>query len=673
MRGSWRVWVAVLVLLGTMAAEMTLSVRRESVSWDEGDHLFAGYMSLLTGDFGINPEHPPMAKMVAALPLLPLQLKVPVLGKRFFKEEAYYGGRELLFRNAPAYSADTLMLRARIAMMVFSLGLGLFVFLAGREMFGAGAGLFALALVVFEPSLLTHGAFVTTDMAITCCYFATMWLLWRYVRAPSIARLLAVGLMAGLALASKHSAIVLLPAVVLVLAGEVAARAWQLRRGPSDRALGPAARYALRLAGAAVLMAVLAVIVLWAFYGFRYAARPTGLRLDPSLAQYVAPLKPIESGTILFLARFHILPESWLFGLADVRRVSDFMPTFFLGKVYAHGIWVYFPTVLLIKLTLGSMGLMLMAAWAAATGRLRRPREAWFLLAPAGVYLLIAMNSQLNIGVRHVLPVLPFLLVFAAGGAWALMQRDRRWVYAAGILFVAHAASTLRASPNYLPYANEAWGGPSQTYKYLSDSNADWGQQLKTVSAYLKANKVHDCWFTYFVSPFILPADYGIPCRMLPTYDTSNQVDLDVPTRISGTVLISAGDQNGFEFGTKVRNPYQAFMGRAPDALLDDGVLVYHGSFDVPLAAAMAPTQRSIRLLAKGDAAGAVREAQSAVALAPASLDAQEQLGKVLARAGQPQAAHSAFLRALALVDGMEPSAQAQWRPILTAEMAASH
>lgn len=666
MRTGWRLWLVVVLMLGVMWAEMAGSVRRESLSWDEGDHLFAGYLSLKTGDLGLNPEHPPMAKMVAALPLLALPLHMPQLQGRWFKDEAYFDGQQLLFHNAP-YSADMLLFRARMAMTVFPLLLALLVFLAGSEMFGTSAGLIAMALVVLEPNLLTHGPFVTTDSALTCMFFGTIWLLYRFVRVaaagkPGIGRLLAAGGIAGLALAAKHSAVVLLPVVVLLLSGEVVARWWRLRK--QRRSAESAGSYALRLSGSLVALTVVAVLVLWVFYGFRYQARPGALRLSPSLAEYVVPLRPIEAKGILLMARLHVLPESWLYGLADVRSMANAMPSYLFGKVYAHGVWMYFPSALAIKLTLGSIGLVLLAIWATATGKVRKPREVWFLLVPAAVYLWVAMGSQLNIGIRHVLPILPFLLVFAAGGVVALVKEDKRWAWVAGVLLVAHGVSSARAYPNYLPYANEAWGGPTQTYRYLTDSSTDWGQQLHQVSNYLRRNNIHECWFAYFVSPYIAPADYGIPCRMLPTADTVFVgKDYPAPAVISGVIVMSSADVNGYEFGTKVRNPYESFMGLKPDAVIDDGIFVYHGTYTVPLAAAIEPTLRSTRLLKRGDVAGAVDEAKNAVQVAPMSFDAQMQLGKAEARAGQSADARAAFENALALVATMEPSAQELWRP----------
>ena len=97
---------------------------------------------------------------------------------------------------------------------------------------------------------------------------------------------------------------------------------------------------------------MIGVAVLWGFYKFRYEARPAGLKLEPSLAQYVIPLRPVEAHGLLLLGRFHILPESFLYGLADVRSMANGMSSYLFGKVYAHGVWFYFPAVFVIKSTL---------------------------------------------------------------------------------------------------------------------------------------------------------------------------------------------------------------------------------------------------------------------------------------------------------------------------------
>jgi hypothetical protein len=644
-----------------LAAQVALSVRQESLTWDEGDHIFAGYMSWKTADFGLNPEHPPLMKLLATVPLLRLPLVAPKLQGRFFKAESYFDGKDLLFGNRPAYGPDTLIFRVRMAAGLVTMLLALLVFCAGREMFGTAPGLIALTLLVFDPNILAHGAFVTTDAGVSCFYFATVYAFYRYCKAPSPAKLLVVGLAGGLALASKHSAVILLPTLALLATGE-----WWLRRKTREV---KATRWYAGLAAALVGAGVLAVVVLWAFYGFRYNARPPGLRLDPTLAEYVLPLRPVEAKGILLVARLHLLPESYLYGLADVRAMANGMPSYIFGKVYEHGVWFYFPAVLAIKSTIGFLGLLGLALVAIGSGRLRRGREVFFLAVPAAIYLLVAMGSSLNIGARHILPVYVFLIVLVAGGSWSWIagasgtQRSV-WGFVVGLLLLFHVVSSARAYPNYMAYSNEAFGGPSETYRYLTDSNTDWAQQLKAVKSYLDQHGIQHCYFAYFADPFIVPSDYGIPCTPLPTYDSiSSNVPHPVPVTIDGPVLISAGDLTGFEFGSNVLNPYREFQKLRPSTSIEDGVLVYNGTFSLPLASAMSHVEASETLLKQKQPVEAFAEAKTAVAIDPTALQTQLALGDALAALGQKVEAREAYAKGLAIARTMEPTAREIWIP----------
>jgi 4-amino-4-deoxy-L-arabinose transferase-like glycosyltransferase len=644
----------VVLLLVVLGVEVVSTIRQQSLTWDEGDHIFAGYESWKTKDFGLNPEHPPMVKLLATIPLLHLPLRVPKLQGRFFKTEAYMDGRELLFRNGPEYSADSLIFRVRMMVIVFVLALALLVFFAGREMFGVGAGLIAMTLFCFEPNVLAHGAYVTTDMALSCCMFGTVYAFYRYAKRPTGWRLVLVGVGAGLALAAKHSSVLLLPMLVCLAAGEVWFR-W--RDGAEGRG-----RVALRMAGSLVAVLVIAVAVLWAFYGFRYAARPAGLTLAPSLAEYVQPLKPMEAKGILLLGRLHALPESWLYGLADVRSMANGMPSYFFGKVYGHGVWFYFPVLFTIKATLGFLVLLGLSVWAVVTGRLRFGREVFFLVVPPVIYLWAAMGSHLNIGARHILPLWVFGIVLAGGGAWTLVQRHRTWGWTVAALLLLHVGSSAMAYPNYMAYSNEAWGGPTQTYKYLSDSNTDWGQQLKATKIYVDQHGIKDCWIAYFVAPFVLPADYGIPCKRLPTPDSwFTDEQIEVPPVIHGTVLISAGDLNSFEFGASELNPYESFRSLKPVAFIQDGIFVYEGEFAIPLAAALSHTQQTAVLLKEGKVAEALKEAQIAVQLNPGGLREEIGMGDALSAAGRKDEAKTHYLKAMAVVETMESGGRDKW------------
>jgi hypothetical protein len=666
--------IAVAALLLVYWAQVLHAIRGQSLSWDEGDHIFAGYESLKTRDFGFNPEHPPMVKMLAALPLLGLDLRVPPDQHRFFKIESYLDGRELLFRNGPSsggrYTANSLIFRARLFASIFGLIAALLVFLATTEMFSVTAGLIAITIFCFEPNLLAHGAYVTTDMAAACTIFATIYAFWRWTQRPTPARLLVVGLVAGLALAAKHSTILLAPMLFLLAIGVLAARCSRKHVTPSTPAR-PAIG-AARMLTALGLLTLVAVVVLWAFYGFRYSARPAGLELSPTLTQYVQPLAPAEAHGILFFAHFHLLPESWLYGLADVRRVANYMPSFLLGRVYAHGTWTYFPVVLLIKSTLAMLALLALTLFAILRRWLRFTLELYFVLLPPVLYFIVSMGSHLNIGARHILPVYLFCCVIAGVGATATLRAQRTqksretWTLALLALLIFHIASSLHASPNFVSYSNEAWGGPSKTYLYLSDSNVDWAQQLIAVSSYLHEHGIQHCYFAYFANPFILPSDYGIPCTLLPTFDSyGTGADTDVPSVISGPVLISAGDLNGFEFGSSVLNPYESFRSLQPNTLIQGGVLVFDGTYTIPLASAIPYVDRARQALAARDLALALPAAEQAEQRAPGDVEPEFVLGDALSAAGRTAEARAAWLRAEPKIDSMEPAARALWEKTL--------
>ena len=129
----------------------------------------------------------------------------------------------------------------------------------------------------------------------------------------------------------------------------------------------------------------------------------------------------------------HLLPESYLYGLVDVKLTANYYTSYVLGKVYAHGVWFYFPVAFLIKSTVGVLALFLLSLFVIATRRLKRGREILFLVVPVIFYLAVAMTVGMNIGVRHILVVYVFLYVLIGGAAWALMQQSRKWAYAVGL------------------------------------------------------------------------------------------------------------------------------------------------------------------------------------------------------------------------------------------------
>jgi 4-amino-4-deoxy-L-arabinose transferase-like glycosyltransferase len=650
-------WIAlsVAVLLCVLFLQLAFSARRNSITWDEDDHIYAGYMMWKHADFGLNPEHPPLVKLVAAIPLLNMPLQVPVLQDRNFKHEAFLGGKDFLFRN----DADTMLFRVRMAASFFTLLLALLVFLAAQEMFGTGAAFIALGLLVFDPNLLAHGAVVGTDAGLSCLMFASVYAFYRYVKAPSVWRLVVVGLATGLALTAKHTGILVFPILFLLAICEV------LRRGGSEEAPNQisAGKRAKQLAIALVAISAISVTILWASYGFRYQARADGRQINPPFAEFVQGLsRPHDIRLLQTVAHFHLLPESYIYGLADVRIMSDFYSSFLLGTVYPHGVWFYFPVAFAIKSSLSFLILLLVAIWAIVTRRLTAWREILFLTIPPIFHLIIAMSSGMNIGVRHILPMYLFFYVLIGGACWVLVQRNRRWTTVIVALLVFQAISTSRTYPAYLAYANELWGGPSQVHKLLSDSNSDWGQQLKDVKHYLDRRGIKDCWFVYFAEGVVDASYYGIPCKPLPTADSLwVKEPANAPAAIDGTVLISAGDLSGFEFGAGPLNPYEQFKFLRPTAVIDYGVFVFDGHFEIPLAASISHAQKAQSLLDSQRLPEALAEAQQAVALAPDSVKPNALLGDVFTAMQRPDEARASYQKALSLAKTVEPGFQVGW------------
>jgi 4-amino-4-deoxy-L-arabinose transferase-like glycosyltransferase len=651
--------VAVVAVLFVIVLQLGFAANRNSITWDEDDHIWAGYNSWKHLDYGINPEHPPLVKLVATLPLFNMPLRLPQIQDRNFKIEAFLDGKDFLFKN----DANAMLLRVRLAAMVFTVITVLLVFFAAREMFGDVAALIAIGLLAFDPTVLAHGAVLGTDMGLTCMMFASVYAFYRYVKAPSIARLLIVGLAAGLALTTKHTGILVCPILCLLALIEL------IRQGRPSLAKN-AGRFTLAL----VAIAAVAIIVLWAAYGFRYSARPAGTQMNPPLAEFLQGLsRPRDVKLLSTVARFHLLPESYIYGLADVRIMSDFYSSFLLGRTYPHGVWFYFPVTVTIKSSLSFLILLGITIAAIATGKFRRWREILFLTIPPIFYFLIAMGSGMNIGVRHILPVYIFSAVLIGGVMSSLIERQRAWAYAVMALLVFQAISVARTYPAYLAYANELWGGPANVHNLISDSNADWGQQLKDVKRYLDQRGVKDCWFLYFAEGVVDYSYYGIPCKPLPSMDSLwvNE-PANAPPSIDGTVLISAGNLSGFEFGEGPLNPYERFKSVKPTAVIDYGVFVYDGHFDIPFAASIGHSQKAEAYLASKNYPEALSEAQQAVALAPNAVQPNALMGDALTALNRPAEAKPYYQKALKLAQTVEPEFQVGWVEGLEKKVAAN-
>jgi tetratricopeptide (TPR) repeat protein len=635
-------WAAVVALLMILAVELFVPAHEQSQTPDEANHLLGGVRSWKYSDYGTNPEHPPFAKLVAALPVLSVPSPPAIPYTQYYKSENFSKGAEFLY----THDADGILWRSRAAVSVFTFALALLVLAAASEMFGPGTGLVALLIFVFEPNLLAHGAMITTDMAATCCFFATVYAYYRWQRHPTAWRIIVCGIAAGLALGAKHSGLFLMPVLLALALVDIFAASSVNKAGRNEWR-----KDALHTVFSLAITGVIAYVILWAFYGFRYQARPGELVMVPTLVEFAASThSAMIEAVIPRLAAWHLFPEAYLFGLVDIADSAKRDPMFLLGTDYATGHWFYFPIAFLIKSTLGFLALLLAAPFLKDLWKDGKWRTTLSLLLPALLYFGVSLASTMNIGIRHILPVYPFLVLIAAAAAVALTRRRSWGAYAAGALLLFQVASSAHVFPNYLTYANEAWGGPSNTYRLLTDSNADWGQGLRAAKSYLDAHGIKDCWFAHY-GWNTNPAYYNVPCKPLPealSHMFGGTLP-PVPARIEGTILVSGSEADGDYWGPGDLNPYEQFLYRRPDDLIANSILVFHGQFDVPLLAALSHVSHAQQLARRKEWDQSLTEAHLAISLASRSAEAHAVLGNILLAMGRTEEARQSFQDALSL------------------------
>jgi 4-amino-4-deoxy-L-arabinose transferase-like glycosyltransferase len=635
--------LAVTALLLVFALQLVHIARVYSANWDESHHLYDGFNIWTKHDYRLNAEVPPLVKLTATLPLLPLHLSVPPSLGKSQALEAFLDGRAFVFGNG----GDRVLFPARMACMIFTLLLAGLVYLATREMFGDLAGFAALTLLIFDPNVLAHGTLVSTDIGSACFIFATVYAFYRYTRSPTPMRLAIVGVAMGLSMCAKFTGIFVFP-MLLLLAGAEALLArstvvmWK------------------RLAACAICL-VCAWGIIWAFYGFRYAPAPASLNLSPPLAPYVASMpSKANAAELSVVARLHLLPESYIWGLANTKKTEWEYTSYFFGKMYRHGPWQYFPAAFLIKSTLPLLILLALLPFVWFKAQDRHLRELYFLTIPVVFYFALVSSSHMDIGARHLMPIYPFLYSLAGVAVAHAVLRSRAWALAATALLLWQVVTSVRVAPDYMAYGNEAWGGPSQVHRYLSDANVDWGQQLKAVKLYLDQNHITNCWFAYFPDGAVEPSDYGVHCKRLPTGSSLwwFQLPMDVPPVIDGTVLISDSDLEGVESGDGPLNWFEPFRRLMPIATIQHGVYVYQGKFAVPLMSALIDVRKTADLVKAGQPGAALTMAQDAVTLAPDSAITQMNLADALARQAQWPDAIAHYQLASTLARTVRPELQ---------------
>jgi Dolichyl-phosphate-mannose-protein mannosyltransferase len=492
-------------LLGIMAAMMLSAARQDSATVDETTFLSAGYTYWKGHRFTMVPEHPPLSQMLPAIPLLLMNLHFSPNAQALLEGRAGYPwtrpwagpirpwqelfpqGRDnwyfwalpesQLFGQMFVYDGtndgDAVLFAGRLVQIAITLLAGALIFYwirlaTGNDM----AALVGLAAWVFNPDALAHGHLTTTDMGVTFGMTAATFEFARLLENPTPRTAVVCGAATGVALLMKFTAVILAPIFIVLAvlhwrelnAGKM--RVWKL---------------------AAILIAVAWTVVMLVYFP----------RWSPAPPLPEAQIRALGVPEWFVALRPALIPSDFFKGLGlTLGHSKGGHEAFLMGRWSHDGWWYYYPVTFFLKSPFAFVLLVIgAAALFARTLRTASPLERTPWVA-AIVYLLLAMTSSVNIGVRHLLPMFPLLCVGI--GCAAARMTSKPLKIALAVLVAWQAVVTLVAYPLYLQFFNEAVGGAKNGNQYLLDSNYDWGQDARRLKQFLAERGINHIYLDYF-------------------------------------------------------------------------------------------------------------------------------------------------------------------------------
>jgi len=562
------------------------SMKDDSATMDELAHLPAGFSYLTQQDMRLNPEHPPLIKDLAALPILFIKgIKFPENIKAWQSDingQWEFGSYFLYKIGNPA---ERILFLARIPMVLVLIALGFYVFKWAKELSGNKVALLALFLFSFSPTLLAHGRLVTTDVGATAGIFIATYYFLKALKVPTKRNIFLAGISFGLAQLAKFTTFLLVPffgflVIVWIVLKE--------NKGKRDK---------LKLFGSYILrfLVILGIgfFIVWAFYLFHVLnypperqARDIEFLLSSHPIRFLGPLlgKCAKVPIVRAIVQY-------LFGLALVyQRAIGGHTTYFLGEVSAAGWKNYFPIVYLIKEPLTFHILSVLALFLVAL-KIKRPfwqdfpkrSFCWIrnhfpefsMISFVLLYWILSLTSHLNIGVRHLLPVFPFtiLLVSRSIGDWLKPPYLKLKYFFLTVLICWQIISVLSIYPHFLAYFNEIVG-VENGYLYTVNSNLDWGQDLKRLTEWVAKNNIEKIYVDYFGGG---DAKYYLKEKFMPWWGTRPEKEFEKPNYLAVSVTFLQGGRGRPAPGFDQPSGYYLWLNKyTPVAKIGYSIFVYY-------------------------------------------------------------------------------------------------
>jgi len=505
----------------------------DTLTVDEDPHIGSGITYLTQKDMRLNPEHPPLMKDLAALPLLFVKdLKVPVEHKSWTEDinGQWDFGREFIFWAGN--NANLVVFLSRIMPLVMTIILGWFVFRASLELAGAAGGLVAIILYAFSPVILAHGRLVTTDVPAALGAFIATYFLLKFFVQPSRKNLLIAGLVFGIAQLFKFSNVLLVPYFAILCFVWFPIAVYKYRT--------PVIKEFLRIIGGTIAIGIIGYILVYVVYIWHVWNYPPDRQLSDA-TNILATFGSREMvNAVLAMTQISVLRPvaEYLLGLMMVMQRSVGGNTaFFMGEVARIAWKSYFPLVYFFKIPIPFHILTLLTITMGFTAVFNKIKNSSFSVTTQGfivfasllyiaIYSTSSILSNLNIGVRHLMPILPFIILLISYGIslWlktgdipSLASLDKKldlfkYYPKLGIklllilpLFIWYIGSALIAWPHYIAWYNELAGLKGGGQEIAVDSNLDWGQDLRRLAEYVENNNIEKIYLHYFGTA---PAQY---------------------------------------------------------------------------------------------------------------------------------------------------------------------
>jgi hypothetical protein len=507
-------------ILGLMFILMVSSMRKDSAIRDEMPHIVAGYSYLTQFDYRINPEHPPLIKQLSALPLLFMDINFPSNDPawRDNVNDQWSLGDTFLYRSDN--DADKMIFWGRLPIVILTIITAFVIYLWSKKLFKSKlAGLIALTLFAFSPNIMAHGRFITTDMGITSFSVFALYFWWVFLKTPNWKNFIIASIFQGLMHLSKFSSPLFLPVIVVmaILAIFAYNKKWSFKT-----------RAKIYL-GATVLSSVIALFMIGVWYQVFIHQMPLETQKQ-LIAESINDSQFDNAGLatkLTGLANNPILrPYSQYFlGFFMVFAHAKYgHSTYFLGEVGQNWPHYYFVAYLLKEPITSQIlffsSLVIFSVFIVKIiknkdkKRLFKYFQKYYPLIPFVCliigFLYIGMTAKLQLGIRYIVPIFPYLYIIIAGIIALYVKKiikrsDKKSVlnykiakFSGTFLALWLILANFIIYPHYLAYFNEYIGGYKNGWKYMIDSNLDWGQDLRRLKAYLDENNIQNVKVDYF-------------------------------------------------------------------------------------------------------------------------------------------------------------------------------